>query len=130
MLTAKLNELNLDVSSRVLFVHSGSLLDECVMNLVGTNKDLAIVKVDYVSDELLTRDITQNCPDVVVINQERTGKLETLLCSFVNNLALEKLCVIVFHPNDNSVDIYSKRQRHAIPSRDFLDIVRGAHATT
>jgi hypothetical protein len=128
MLTTIFNELNLDLSSRVLFVHHGSLLDDCVLSLVGSNMDLDVVKVNYVSDEYLTRDIMKHCSDIVMMCQERTGILETLLCSLDSNPALEKLRVIVFHANDNSVDVYGKRHMNAIPSMDFLAMVRGAHA--
>jgi hypothetical protein len=62
-----------------------------------------------------------------MIGQERTGKMETLFRFLTSNPVLGKLRVIVFHTNDNSVDIYSKKKMRAIPSRDFLSIVQGAH---
>jgi len=63
------------------------------------------------------------------MGQERAEKLGMILRFLASSPTLEKLRVIVFHTNDNSVDIYSKKQVRAIPSREFLAIVRAAHAT-
>jgi|GEM_PF-2554354 len=128
MFTKKFDVFNLDHCQHILFVHHGSLLDDGILRLVGSNSDLEVMKVDYTGDELLAREIAKNHPDIVMMSQERTGKLETLFRFLTSSPALEKLRMIVFHTNDNSVDIYNKKQMRAIPSQEFLTIVQGEHA--
>ncbi|MCX6081359.1 MAG: hypothetical protein NTW32_17650 [Chloroflexi bacterium] len=125
MITNQFSKTPASDSQRVLFVNHGSLLDEGVMCLVGAIPELEVMKVDYAGDELIARDITAACPDVVMIIQEKTGKLGALYRFLTSKPELKKLRMIVFHSNDNFVDIFSQKPKRAIPSQDFLAILQG-----
>ena len=129
MLVNQSNALNLEDFPRVLFVYQGSLLDDCVMSLVGSNTEFEVLKINYVSDELLARHIAKNCPDVIMMGQKQTGKMKSLFRFLTGSPALEKLRMVVFHTDDNCVDVYSRKQMCVLPSRDFLTIIQREHAT-
>jgi hypothetical protein len=118
--------MTIQSTSRVLFIHQGSLLDEGMISLIGSKTDVQVLKMHDAGGETLMRDIAASHPDVVMLTQKDNcngGALYRLLTSMP---ALKKLRMIVFHANDNSVDIYSKKKMQALPSRDFLTCLQGA----
>jgi hypothetical protein len=126
MFTNTFGELNLYASQRVLFVHQGSLLDDGVLSLLGANKELEVMKVDYDGEKLLARDVTNLCPQVVVLEQTRTFKLKVLFDLLDKYINLQKLRVVIFHTNDNYVDIYCRKSMRAMNSQVFLEMLQGA----
>lgn len=127
MLTQKIDVLNLFAPNRVLIVHSGSLFDDGMMCIVGINKELDVMKVDYTDEETLARNITTLCPAVVLIRQTQAVKPELLIRFLDTYRDLEKTRLVIFHQDENLVDIYCRKAMRTIHSRDFLAIIQGHH---
>lgn len=110
---------------RVLVVNRGSLLDEGVIRLISSNEGLDVSTVEFESEEVLFNDIVSRLPEVVVMGQNggvRFDRLYELLTSFST---LEKLRMIIFHSNENSVDIFSKKCSNMTQCADFVQLVQG-----
>ncbi len=95
------------------------------MRLVGSNTELKVTRIDFEREELLASEISSLHPDIVMMGQETTFKLELLFHLIFKNRQLKKLRVIIFHGNDNFVDIYTRKSMRTLQSTDFLAMVQG-----
>ncbi|MBI5965294.1 MAG: hypothetical protein HY863_17600 [Chloroflexi bacterium] len=118
-------EYGSDVPQRILVVNRGSLLDEGVVRLISSRSDLDVSTIDFENEEVLVNDIVSRHPEVVVMGQGGSVKLEKLYKMLTSVPTLEKLRMIIFHSNDNSVDIFSQEELNSIRGDDFLQLVHG-----
>ena len=119
-------EYGSNTPQRILVINSGSLLDEGVVRLISSKANLDVSTINFASEEVLVNDIVSKHPEVVVMGQGGSVKLEKLYKALTSIPTLEKLRMIIFHSNDNSVDIFSQEQHNSIPGGDFLQLVQGA----
>ena len=112
---------------RILVVNRGSLLDEGVVRLISSKSNLDVSTVDFKSEEVLVNDIVSRHPEVVVMGQSGSVGFEKLYKMLTSFSTLEKLRMIIFHTNDNSVDVFSQEHLNSIRGDDFIALVQGAY---
>lgn len=118
-------EISSDSPHGVVFVNSGSLLDEGVVCLISSESSLDVSTVNFENEDILVNDIISKNPEVVVMGQSGSIKIEKIykmLTSFSN---MTKLRMIIFHSNDNAVDIFSQQQLNSMRSDNFIQLVQG-----
>jgi hypothetical protein len=121
-------EISSDSPHGVVVVNSGSLLDEGVVCLISSESSLDVSTVNTVNfenEDVLVNDIISKNPEVVVMGQSGSIKIEKIykmLTSFSN---MAKLRMIIFHSNDNAVDIFSQQQLNSMRSDNFIQLVQG-----
>ena len=125
MAHSDIREGGFDLHHRVMVVNTGSLLDEGVARLISSRSNLDVLTVNFESEDVLVNDIVSKCPEVVVMGQGGCEKFEKLYKSLTSIPALTKLCMIIFHSNDNSVDVFSQQTLNSIPGDDFIALVQG-----
>ena len=121
-------ERNPELPQRILVVIRGSLLDEGIFRLISSKSNLDVSTIDFEGEDVLVNDIVSRCPEVLVMGQTVSVKLEKLYTLLTSNPALSKLRMFIIHSNDNSVDIFSQQQHNLIPSGDFIALVHGVQA--
>lgn len=119
-----LDEKN-DLPHRILVVNRGSLLDEGVVRLICSKPNLDVSTVDFKNEEALVNDIVFRHPEVVVMGQSGSMGFEKLYKMLTSFSTLEKLRMIIFHSNDNAVDVFSQEHLNSIHGDDFIQIVQG-----
>ncbi|MBI5945957.1 MAG: hypothetical protein HY864_16470 [Chloroflexi bacterium] len=117
---------NNDLPQRILVVNRGSLLDEGVARLISSKPNLDVSTIDFKNEEALVNEIVTRHPEVVVMGQSGGVGFEKLYKMLTSFSTLEKLRMIIFHSNDNAVDVFSQEHLNSIPSDDFIQIVQGA----
>jgi hypothetical protein len=118
-------EISSDSPHGVVVVNSGSLLDEGVVCLISSESSLDVSTVNFENEDVLVNDIISKNPEVVVMGQNGSLKIEKvykMLTSFSN---MTKLRMIIFHSNDNAVDIFSQQQLNSMRSDNFIQLVQG-----
>ena len=118
-------EISSDSPHGVVVVNSGSLLDEGVVCLISSESSLDVSTVNFENEDVLVNDIISKNPEVVVMGQSGSIKIEKIykmLTSFSN---MTKLRMIIFHSNDNAVDIFSQQQLNSMRSDNFIQLVQG-----
>jgi len=118
-------EIASDSPHGVVVVNSGSLLDEGVVCLISSESSLDVSTVNFENEDVLVNDIISKNPEVVVMGQSGCIKIEKIykmLTSFSN---MTKLRMIIFHSNDNAVDIFSQQQLNSMRSDNFIQLVQG-----
>ena len=120
-------ENELESPQRILVVNRGSLLDEGVVRLISSKSNLDVSTIDFQNEEGLVNDIVSRHPEVVVMGQSGSVKSEKLYKMLTSFSTLEKLCMIIFHSNDNAVDVFSRDHLNSVRSDDFMALVQGAH---
>jgi hypothetical protein len=115
-----------DSPQRVLVVNRGSLLDEGVVSLISSRSNLDVSTIDFENEEVLVNDIVSRHPEVVVMGQNGNVGIEKLYKMLTSISTLEKLRMIIFHSNDNSVDIFSQEKLNSIRGGDFIKLIQGA----
>ena len=123
-----LQERNSDLPQRILVVNRGSLFDEGIFRLISSKSNLDVSTIDFEGEDVFMNDIVSRCPEVLVMGQSGSVKLEKLYKLLTSNPALSKLRMIIIHSNDNSVDIFSQEKYNSIPGDDFIELVRGVQA--
>ena len=119
------HEISSDSPHGVVVVNSGSLLDEGVVCLISSESSLDVSTVNFENEDILVNDIISKNPEVVVMGQSGSIKIEKIykmLTSFSN---MTKLRMIIFHSNDNAVDIFSQQQLNSMRSDNFIQLVQG-----
>jgi chemotaxis response regulator CheB len=117
---------NSESPHKILVVNRGSLLDEGIVRLISSRTSLDVSTIDFNGEDVLVKDIVSRCPEVLVMGQNRGVKLEKLYKLLTSNPALAKLRMIIFHSNDNSVDVFSQQQHNLILVDDFVELVQRA----
>jgi hypothetical protein len=128
MAHSDLQERNSELPQRILVVNRGSLLDEGIFRLISSKSNLDVSTIDFEGEDVLVNDIVSRCPEVLVMGQTVSVKLEKLYTLLTSNPALSKLRMIIIHSNDNSVDIFSQEKHNSIPGDDFIALVHGVQA--
>lgn len=116
---------NNNLPHRILVVNRGSLLDEGVVRLISSKPNLDVSTINFESEEILVNDIVSRHPEVVVMGESGSVGFEKLYKMLTSFSTLEKLRMIIFHSNDNAVDIFSQERSNSIPGDDFIQIVQG-----
>ena len=127
MKTNSFQENELESPQRILVVNRGSLLDEGVVRLISSKSNLDVSTIDFKNEEGLVSDIVSRHPEVVVMGQSGNVRMEKLYKMLISFSTLEKLRMIIFHTNDNSVDIFSQEHSNSVRGDDFIALVQGAH---
>lgn len=128
MAHSDLQERNPELPQRILVVNRGSLLDEGIFRLISSESNLDVSTIDFEGEDVLVNDVVSRCPEVLVMGQTVSVKLEKLYTLLTSNPALSKLRMFIIHSNDNSVDIFSQQQHNLIPGGDFIALVHGVQA--
>ena len=128
MAHSDLQERNSELPQRILVVNRGSLLDEGIFRLISSESNLDVSTIDFEGEDVLVNDVVSRCPEVLVMGQTVSVKLEKLYTLLTSNPALSKLRMFIIHSNDNSVDIFSQQQHNSIPGDDFIALVHGVQA--
>ena len=128
MAHSDLQERNSDLPQRILVVNRGSLLDEGIFRLISSKSNLDVSTIDFEGEDVLVNDIVSRCPEVLVMGQTVSVKIEKLYTLLTSNPALSKLRMIIIHSNDNAVDIFSQEKHNSIPGDDFIALVHGIQA--
>lgn len=118
-------EISSDSPHGVVVVNSGSLLDEGVVCLISSESSLDVSTVNFENEDVLVNDIISKNPEVVVMGQSGSIKIEKIykmLTSFSN---MTQLRMIIFHSNDNAVDIFSQQQLNSMRSDNFIQLIQG-----
>jgi hypothetical protein len=115
-----------DSPQRVLVVNRGSLLDEGVVSLISSRSNLNVSTIDFENEEVLVNDIVSRHPEVVVMGQNGNVGIEKMYKMLTSISTLEKLRMIIFHSNDNSVDVFSQEKLNSIRGCDFIELIQGA----
>jgi hypothetical protein len=126
MIRNDFQDYSIDLPHRILVVNRGSLLDEGVASLISSRSNLDVSTINFESEEVLVNDIISKHPEVVVMGQSGSVKFEKLYKLLTNIPNLAKLRLIVFHTNDNSVDVFSKGHLIFVRGDDFIELVQGA----
>ena len=126
MVGSDFQEYGLELPQRILVVNGGSLLDEGVVRLISERPNFEVFTVNFEGEDVLVNDIVTKCPEVVVMGQPSSIKLEKLYGVLTSFPALEKLRLIIFHSNDNSVDVFSQGHLMFIRGDDFIELVQNA----
>ena len=128
MAHSDLQERNSELPQRILVVNRGSLLDEGIFRLISSKSNLDVSTIDFEGEDVLVNDIVSRCPEVLVMGQTVSVKIEKLYTILTSNPALSKLRMIIIHSNDNAVDIFSQEKHNSIPGDDFIALVHGVQA--
>ena len=128
MAHSDLQERNSELPQRILVVNRGSLLDEGIFRLISSESNLDVSTIDFEGEDVLVNDIVSRCPEVLVMGQTVSVKLEKLYTLLTSNPALSKLRMFIIHSNDNSVDIFSQEKHNSILGDDFIALVHGVQA--
>ena len=128
MAQSDLQERNSELPQRILVVNRGSLLDEGIFRLISSESNLDVSTIDFEGEDVLVNDVVSRCPEVLVMGQTVSVKLEKLYTLLTSNPALSKLRMFIIHSNDNSVDIFSQEKHNSIPVDDFIALVHGVQA--
>ena len=114
---------------RVLVVETGTLLDEGVESLLSQETDLQVSGICYADDVSFLEDVSQARPDVILLNED--GPLDSVrIFELLNSLpGLASLRLIIVRPDDNTIDMYEKKQVVATHSDDLLHLIRGNRST-
>lgn len=128
MAHSDLQERNSELPQRILVVNRGSLLDEGIFRLISSKSNLDVSTIDFEGEDVLVNDIVSRCPEVLVMGQTVSVKIEKLYTLLTSNPALSKLRMIIIHSNDNAVDIFSQEKHNSIPGDDFIALVHGVQA--
>ena len=128
MAHSDLQERNSELPQRILVVNRGSLLDEGIFRLISSESNLDVSTIDFEGEDVLVNDVVSRCPEVLVMGQTVSVKLEKLYTLLTSNPALSKLRMIIIHSNDNAVDIFSQEKHNSIPGDDFIALVHGVQA--
>jgi len=126
MIFSNQHEISYSSPQHVLVVNRGSLLDEGVDRLIRANSILNVSTINYKSEETLVDEIVSKRPEVVVMGESDKVGAENLYKMLTSFSTLSKLRMIIFHPNDNMVDVFSQERRNSVFSGDFMNIVQGA----
>jgi hypothetical protein len=113
---------------RVVVVNSGSLLDEGVVCLISSKSNLDVSTVNFENEDIFVHDIVSRNPEVVVMGQNGSLQIDKLYKKLTSFSALTTLQMIIFHLNDDAVDIFSREQHNLIPGDDFIQLVQGAYS--
>lgn len=122
----ELQESSFNSPQRILVVNRGSLLDEGVVRLISAKSNLDVSTINFESEEVLVNDIVSRHPEVVVMGQSGNVGFEKLYKLLTSFSTLTKLRMIIFHSNDNSVDVFSQEHLNSIPCGNFIELVQGA----
>ena len=128
MAHSDLQERNSELPQRILVVNRGSLLDEGIFRLISSESNLDVSTIDFEGEDVLVNDVVSRCPEVLVMGQTVSVKLEKLYTLLTSNPALSKLRMFIIHSNDNSVDIFSQEKHNSILGDDFIALVHGVQA--
>lgn len=126
MICNETQESDITSPQHVLVVNSGSLLDEGVVRLISEKLNLDVSTINFENEDELVNDIVSRHPEVVVMGQSGNVRAENLYKMLTSISTMEKLRMIIFHTNDNSVDVFSKEQLNSCFGGDFIQIVQGA----
>jgi hypothetical protein len=110
----------------ILVVNRGSLLDEGVARLISSKTNLNVSTIDFKNEEGLVNDIVSHHPEVVVMGQSNSVKCEKLFKLLTSFSTLQKLKMIIFHADDNSVDVFSQEHLQSIRGDDLIELMQGA----
>ena len=115
---------NDQVARRVLVMENGSLLDEAMKALLTHETGLTVSGVTYADETTFLNDVSQMCPDVIVMND--AGPLDAAqLCRLLDHIpAREALWVIVVRSDDNMIDLYKKQSVVTSQSHDLLALIQ------
>lgn len=108
----------------VLFVESGSLLDQGMESLLGREGDIQISGITYSDDDAFLRQISDLRPDVILTNAEGPLNSIQILELLEANPTLTTLKVIMVRPDDNVIDVYERQQVTARRSADLIALIR------
>lgn len=123
-----LQEYCFDSPNRVLVVNGGSLLDEGIARLISSRSNLDVSTINFEDEDILVNNIVSRCPQVVVMGQTGSVKLDKFYKLLTSIPTLSKLRMIIFHSNDNSVDIFPQEHLNSIGSDDFIALIQGTQA--
>ena len=125
------------ISRRVFIVGDDSMFDEGVAHLLAFGKDMSVSGMKYTDDLAFLDIITQNQPDVVVLNEATSldpVRILKLLCSSPSFAGLR---VIVIRLTSSMIDVYEipkqvvarevseRRQFFITRSDELVSVVRG-----
>ena len=112
-------------SPRVLVVNRGSLLDEGVARLIKSRSVLDVSTIKFENEDKLVNEIVTRVPEVLVMGQGKGAGAENLYRILTGFSTLSKLRMIIFHSNDNAVDVFSREQHNSYFSGDLINLVQG-----
>ena len=117
------------VVHRVLVIETGTLLDDGVESLLGQETDLQVSGISYADGATFLEDVSQARPDVILLNEN--GPLDSArIFELLNGLpGLASLRLIIVRPDDNTIDMYEKKQVVATHIDDLLHLIRGNRST-
>jgi hypothetical protein len=126
MTQSTLQESSFASPQRVLVVNRGSLLDEGVFSLIRSKSNLDVSIINFESEDTLVNDIVSRHPEVVVMGQSGSVGIENLYKMITSFSTMKKLRMIIFHSNDNLVDVFPREKLNSYSSGDFMTLVQGA----
>jgi len=113
-------------SRRVFIIGDNSLFGEGIAHLLTVETGLQVSNVKYINDLAFLDMVTQNRPDVILLNESASCDSAHILELLFSTPSLTALYVIVFRLSTSMVDVFEMPKRFTITERDELvAVVRG-----
>ncbi len=120
--------LNLKLSTRRVFiVGDASLFEEGITKLLSFGgTELLVSGAKYTDDPAFLEVITQNQPDVILLNESTALDSAHILNLLLSAPSLTALYIIIIRLNSNLVDVYEMPKRFVITRPcELVDVVQG-----
>ena len=102
---------------RILVLGNGSLLDECVCNLLVTHSGLNVTRILYTDENTLYDLVNNEYPCTVFINEFGALDVERIIKLIFSAPSSFVKCIIVVHVENSRLDVYCRPGAHAPVTR-------------
>jgi chemotaxis response regulator CheB len=109
---------------RVLIVGTGSVLDDGIHQLLHDVPALRVSSIIFTTEDAFLDTLSGVCPDVIVLNEDcplSSMRIFELLENVTKPIALR---VLVLRADDNTIDMYERKQTKATATNDLLALIR------
>ncbi len=110
----------------VLEVSNGTVFDEGVLNLLKDEADLRVSAVAFGDELTFLRNVLEIQPDVIVFNESGPLYLARIFELLMSLPFRSVIRIIVIRQNNDTIDLYERRQVIAYRHSDFAAFVRGS----
>lgn len=102
---------------RILVLGNGSLLDECVCNLLVTHSGLNVTRILYTDENTLYDLVNNEYPCTVFINEFGALDVGRIIKLIFSAPSAFVRCIIVVHVENSRLDVYCRPEAHAPVTR-------------
>ncbi len=126
-----------DHSTQRVLIFGNSIFEEGVANLLKDGADFQVSSAKYTDDPTFLDEISQNRPDVIVLNESTPKNTVRIIKLLFSIPALANLRVVIIRLSDNVVDVYempkqavagkehNRKQFNVTRGESLVKVVRG-----